>query len=283
MTTYCVYLTIYAGKKLPMFYIGSSTLTKINNGYKGSVSSKEYGKIWKEELKNNPELFKTKILSLHDSREQAFYKEEKLQKKLNVVKNTLYVNKSFANSKFSLKQHSSWTRDKFKTRVPWNKGKTNVYTDATLKKMSTARKGKSRPCSDETKIKLSGPNPLKANIGAKNGMYGKTHTEEVRKKLALIPVKHLKGKSYEEIYGVEKAKKLRQQRSLSTKGKDNSGSKNPRYDANNYHFMNTLTGEIVYCTRTTFMATRPEMKKTSVCEMINNAAEYKNWCVIYSL
>lgn len=120
-------------------------------------------------------------------------------------------------------------------------------------------------------------------FGKINGMYGKTHTEEVRKKLALIPVKHLKGKSYEEIYGVEKAKKLRQQRSLSTKGKNNSGSKNPMYDANNYHFMNRLTGEIVYCTRTTFMATRSEMKKSSVCEMINNAAEYKNWCVIYSL
>lgn len=213
MSIYCVYLTIYMGKKLPMFYIGSSTLTKIKNGYRGSVSSKNYGKIWKEELKNNPELFKTKIISLHDSREQAFDKEEKLQKILNVVKNSLYINKSFANSKFSLKQHSVWTRDKFKTRVPWNKGKTDIYSNTTLKKMSFSKKGKSRPCSDETKIKLSVPNPLKANLGEKNGMFNKTHTDVVKNKLGAEASKRFKGKSYEELYGPEKAAELKKIRS----------------------------------------------------------------------
>lgn len=217
MSTYCVYLTIYMGKKLPMFYIGSSTLTKINNGYKGSVSSKVYGKIWKEELKNNPGLFRTKIISSHNTREQAFDKEEKLQKRLNVIKNPLYINKSFANSKFSLKQHSSWTRDKFKTRVPWNKGKTDIYSDATLAKMSSGKKGKSRPCSDDTKIKLSVPNPLKANPGEKNGMFNKTHTEEVKRKLGSEAKKRFKGKPYEELYGPEKAAELKRIRSEKMK------------------------------------------------------------------
>ena len=81
MSTYCVYLTIYSGKKLPMFYIGSSTIAKIKNEYHGSVSSKEYGKIWKEELRNNPELFRTRIISSHDTREQAFDKEEMIMYK----------------------------------------------------------------------------------------------------------------------------------------------------------------------------------------------------------
>ena len=30
---YCVYLTIYTGNKLPPFYIGSTSLKKINKGY----------------------------------------------------------------------------------------------------------------------------------------------------------------------------------------------------------------------------------------------------------
>lgn len=120
-------------------------------------------------------------------------------------------------------------------------------------------------------------------FGATNGMYGKTHTIIVRKKLAQIPVKYLKGKTYEEIYGEEKAKKLRNLRSVSMKGKDNSGYKNPRYDSKNYYFMNTITGQILFCNRTEFMALYPEMKKSSVCEMINKAIDYKNWCVLYSL
>lgn len=37
------------------------------------------------------------------------------------------------------------------------------------------------------------------------------------------------GKTYEEIYGNEKASALRESRSLSTRGKDNRGSKNPMY------------------------------------------------------
>lgn len=54
---YCVYLTIYSGSKLPPFYIGSGTLDKIlNKGYRGSVTSKQFKKIWSQELKfyHNP-------------------------------------------------------------------------------------------------------------------------------------------------------------------------------------------------------------------------------------
>lgn len=62
---YCTYLTLYSGNKLPPFYIGSTHVKNINKGYKGSVGSKNFGDIWKTELKENPELFKTKIISYH--------------------------------------------------------------------------------------------------------------------------------------------------------------------------------------------------------------------------
>lgn len=94
---YCVYFTFYSGNKLPPFYIGSSYVDKvIDKNYHGSVSSKKYKDIWKSELKENPHLFKTRILSIYDSRQDATNAENRLQKKLSVVKSTMYINQSFA-------------------------------------------------------------------------------------------------------------------------------------------------------------------------------------------
>ena len=45
----------------------------------GSVRSKKYKDIWKSEIRNHPELFKVKIISIHDKREDALLKEEKLR------------------------------------------------------------------------------------------------------------------------------------------------------------------------------------------------------------
>lgn len=96
MTIYCVYLTTYRGNKLPPFYIGSTSTNRIINEYHGSVRSKEFRKIWESEIKNNPHLFKTKIISTHMTRKEAIEKEFRLHKQLNVVKSSMYINKSLA-------------------------------------------------------------------------------------------------------------------------------------------------------------------------------------------
>ena len=96
MSIYVTYLTTYRGNKLPPFYIGSTSIDKINIGYRGSVVSKKYKSIWKQELKNNPHLFKTKIISKHGTRQEALDKEYNLQIKLNVMKSTMYINMSVA-------------------------------------------------------------------------------------------------------------------------------------------------------------------------------------------
>lgn len=51
----------------------------------------------------------------------------------------------------------------------------------------------------------------KANCGEKNGMYGKRHTEEARQ--AMSAPRSTKGKTYEELYGKEKAYEMKKQRS----------------------------------------------------------------------
>ena len=93
---YIVYLVKYKGDKLPPYYIGSTSLKKIKNGYRGSIKSRKYKNIFKDELKNNLHLFEYEILGEYESRKDALKNELKKQKELNVVKSDLYFNESFA-------------------------------------------------------------------------------------------------------------------------------------------------------------------------------------------
>ena len=92
---YVTYLTTYFGSKMPMFYIGSTNLTKIKKGYKGTVSSKKYKSIWLSELKNNPHLFKTKVITKHKTREDAMQKEFIFQVNMNTINSPMFINMSY--------------------------------------------------------------------------------------------------------------------------------------------------------------------------------------------
>lgn len=95
---YCVYITVVCDVKLklPTFYIGSSSVERVNNGYHGSVSSKQFKNLWKKEQKENPHNFSTHILSYHDTDKEARAAELALQKEHDVVKSPAFVNKSLA-------------------------------------------------------------------------------------------------------------------------------------------------------------------------------------------
>lgn len=129
---YCVYLTIFSGSELPPFYIGSSNILKINNGYHGSVVSKDYKNIWKKQLTYCPEKFKTIILSYHPTRKEAARREREILKYFNCAEHPLYINKTNGGSEFFA-------------------GKT--HTDKIKKLMSAAQLGKK--LSNETKNKMS--------------------------------------------------------------------------------------------------------------------------------
>lgn len=155
---YAVYMIVYFGNKLPKKsshslktprrYIGSSKASNINKGYLGSVTSKKYSKTWFQESKTNPDVFKIKILSYHDSDVLAREEEKRLQIKYDVVKSDLYVN-----------------------------------------------------------LALASPNGY---FGKPDG--GREFTTETRNKMSNIR----KGKTYEEIFGEEKAKELKQKRKSQT-------------------------------------------------------------------
>lgn len=156
MVVYCTYLTVYKGNKLPPFYIGYSTVDKVNKGYNGSVSSKEYKQIWKLERKIHPKLFKTVILSTHSTNEEAILKEAALLNKLKVIDNSLYINKAaFPHFNSIGRKHSEETKKKISSG---NKGKKRSIEVKQL--WSQLKKGKTSPrkgvkLSEETKKKLS--------------------------------------------------------------------------------------------------------------------------------
>ena len=171
MFIYCVYLTVYSGNKFPLFYIGSKDIKSIKEGYKGSVNSKQYKNIFKLELKQNPELFKTFIISRHKTRIEAYEKEKSIQLKLNVIENILYINKAVAYAPIGLS----------------NKGRS--FSNEHKKKLSISHKkrylekgnpnlGKKRPTrSKEHSIRIS--MSLK---GRTSPMRGKNHSEETKSK-----------------------------------------------------------------------------------------------------
>jgi hypothetical protein len=144
MTTYiqpfCVYLTVYSGNKLPPFYIGSGTTQKImrrKNPYRGTVASDLYEDMWKLELKQNPQLFKTIIISYHLDRKEAYSKEESFQRTLDVIHNPMYINQSYANGGFSMsgKTHSIETRKKMKISAE-NRPYPSDYTISLLREIN---------------------------------------------------------------------------------------------------------------------------------------------------
>lgn len=202
--TSCVYLTIYRGPHLPPFYIGSSTVEKLNAGYKGSVSSVQYKKIWREELKHHPERFRTFVIKICESRKDALELERRLQIALNVVRSPLYINQAVAAPK-------GYCGADFKGANSPNFGKTvSIHT---RKLLSDQRMG----------IK-QGPNPKKARPGKLNGMFGKNRTLEEKQRMAAtrkLRNKEQNIKSYSRKKGdAERAK-------ISAKA-DNRGAKNPR-------------------------------------------------------
>lgn len=94
--TYITYITLYRGDKLPPFYIGSTSLSKHLKGYHGTVLSKKYSKIYKQELKDHPELFDSCIIGEFKTRDEATECELYYQKLHDVVKSDKFFNMSLA-------------------------------------------------------------------------------------------------------------------------------------------------------------------------------------------
>lgn len=142
MQKYCVYLTIYHGTRLPPFYIGYCRISRLKNDeYHGTVSSRQYKSIWDKEIAEYPELFKTIIIKQFDDKKSANDYEIRIQKKLDVVRNPLYINQKIwpnvgnKGVKFS-DSHKKKLRNAFK--------KSKKHRDACIENLKQANTAESR-------------------------------------------------------------------------------------------------------------------------------------------
>jgi len=110
--------------------------------------------------------------------------------------------------------------------------------------------------------------------GVANGMFGKTHTEEVKRAQGERAKLHFTGKTYEELYGSTKAQELRKHRSETSKGVNHKGVNNPHFKPEIINIKHTL-GQ-------TFSGNRSQIKdvchipKPYIVRIMNNKP-YKGW------
>lgn len=173
----CVYLTFYNGTKLPPYYIGSCYVDNIiDNNYNGSVASKKYASIWKQEQKNNRHLFDTIILHYFGDREEATEFEAAIQYNEGCSISELYSNMSIANSTgISGPTHHSEETKKVLSELSKGRGVGLKRTVKTKSRMSASAKhswksGQRKP-------------PNRSHIdtsGSLNSMYGKIQKDSTK-------------------------------------------------------------------------------------------------------
>lgn len=159
-SVFVVYITFYRGNRLPPFYIGKTTGSRILKGYNGSVRSDRYKAIWRQERREHPELFRTVILSRFETDEEALSREEFLQRFFDVPNNPMFINMGIANKGFGAAGLKS-EEHKLKLRKP--------HSEEHNQKMRDALKGRT----------LSETHRL--NIGISNiGKHFKRFSSEVK-------------------------------------------------------------------------------------------------------
>lgn len=116
-----------------------------------------------------------------------------------------------------------------KGNIPWNKGKTNIYTKESLNKMSVSAKNRKKVVhfkhTEETKEKIR--LAAKKRVGKLSSFYGKHHTEETKKKISDSRKGKTSGEKHYN-YGKHLSEDTKKKISDSLTGKM-SGEKNPMY------------------------------------------------------
>ena len=279
---YCVYLTEYYGNKMPSKYVGSSSIKRIENGYKGSVSSKKYKDIWKEEIKNNPNLFKVSILSLHQTREEALEFELKFQMENNILLDETYINRSLAKPNGYYGMDVSGNKNPMygkKRTGEIHKGGDNIskslkeyyHTDKGQKnkqEKSTHFSGKNHPMYGKKHTEEWLKNKSDSMLGEKNPMYGKTHTDKVKKVLSDLKKGHIPwNKNKSGIYSKETIEKMKKPKTEEHKNK-----------LKKQYTFTSPTGEIVSVFGLTEFCTNNNLNKGAMSRLWNGKINfYKGW------
>ena len=147
------------------YYIGAHSTNNLNDGYLGS------GEILKQSIeKHGKENFTKEILSFFETRQEAFNYEQKLVTEPLVNDENCY-NMCTGGSGCSVKS------EEFKKKVS-EKLKGRIFSDEHRRKKSLAQTGPKNH-------RYGKPNPNNPKkYGLDNGMHGKKHTDETKKRIS---------------------------------------------------------------------------------------------------
>jgi hypothetical protein len=191
-------------------YVGTHSTDSIDDGYLGS------GKYLKDSVKKyGKENFKREIICLYETEKQAFDNEEKYIIEYNtLVPNGYNISpKGGINGKGSLSEETKkLISDLRMGKTPWNKGKTNIYSEESLKKMRNTKIG--RITSNKTKEKLS------------NLFKGRILNEEWKEKISIAHKGKIHSKEHIENFikantGRKLSKEIRKNMSIRVMGENN--------------------------------------------------------------
>ena len=256
---FVVYLTTYTGYKLPPYYIGSTSKEKLDAGYFGSVTSRKWKTIYKEELINNKNLFSSEVLSYHNSRQEALDEERKIQIERNVIKSSDYFNEAIAapNGFFGRdvcgelhpmfgKTHTKESRDKI-SKVRLGKSYEEIHGDK-ANDMRTKR-------SESGKIAYQKGLGIMDLTGENNPMYGKS-------------VKDI----WIEKYGLDEANKMWDARYANMKGKPAWNSN--KHKVQQFDKENNLVAE--YEGLADVIEKNPQFNKSNICNVLKGKRSFAN-------
>lgn len=185
---YCVYLITYTGDKLPKYYVGSTKVLNLEQGYRGSVYSKKYKSIWKAEVSNNPQLFTYSIISKHKTRQEALEAELQYQVENSVVCSECYANMSLAqpdgffgmdvSGKNNPMHGKSRKGERHKGGHNISKGLKHKYESGEMDHVKAAASQRMKDNNPSQNPEVMGNmkeswSLMGRGIGDKNGMYGK--------------------------------------------------------------------------------------------------------------
>ncbi|QIW87829.1 homing endonuclease [Agrobacterium phage OLIVR5] len=187
---YCVYITIYTGDKLPPFYIGKGTISKIEKGYRGSVGSGRYKRIWNEEKRNNPHLFKIKIHKTFEIEDDAYAYEKSMLEHFDAHKSPLFINMTINGEKFNFAggKHSASARRKISEGsiknwedLGYRERTTRHISDAALKDYATNPERKRKLAKSQKANYDANPERSK---GQKDNAKSQWNDPEIRDKMS---------------------------------------------------------------------------------------------------
>ena len=135
---------------------------------------------------------------------------------------------------------------------------------------------------------IPGGSSRSALTGPKNGMYGKTHTLDTRKKISEQLKGRYKGISHKDRFGnraddinIQRSKSVRAHRAANPNF--SAGANNGRYDSTVYSFQNSSNATVFTGTRFDFIQMHPDLHRSGVCELINKnprRPHYKQWRLV---